>query len=460
MIESTFLAMPDDLKDHGEIKNPHFGALEVVRALREEKGLPYVDIPRLKLLASSSDQAQNQLLRVWSVTLEQSGECALEVDLLKMIKLYSEEELDTILKETVSFQLTEGCNGGCPYCFYSPHKPGIERKFSTLSIDDFLARYRPRINPHFAFYSDSDPFDHPDFIDIYWKHGQGKFVSTSVPRGGADRFVDFLVKIAKDNRTRQKMIRVTLAPHNIQRVEAALSLVMENLLNDPAALRRLDETIYFNDLIAGKPVISGDKIEAIPIENHFDFMACSDGVVIRPNGIEAAVMTYPTSIHPSGYYTWPIEPGKTASLVPRLRYPSSMDSPDNIILPAVITSDGGKLSLDDLTKAKLGLGRAALRISLLIKQLSLALPVNSDKVLQAATAVVKNQWDSFSEDIDSNKFPDDNELILLSRIFNLRRKELEKIKNFLDHGEIKTAVMFAEQLTEQSIAGRGNIIPL
>ncbi|MEI6533322.1 MAG: hypothetical protein WCO06_05785 [Candidatus Roizmanbacteria bacterium] len=184
-----------------EINIINFPKLESFQTERERLRLPYLDVELLTAQAGSQDvllanQARKELDRKWDLTPENDSLNVPTVDLMAQLEPFSEEARKRLANNLVAIQLTEGCNGNCPFCLFG-NKKGVSAKYSASSVHRYLREYSNEIPKSLALYWDSDPFDYReevegkvlDFTDIYkeWRSmrpTEFQYVSTAIPRGG------------------------------------------------------------------------------------------------------------------------------------------------------------------------------------------------------------------------------------------------------------------------------------
>lgn len=319
-----------------------------LKEIRERQGLEVLDIDLLRIQTGSLDplvaqKARQTLVSKWDLDPEKAAENAKTVDLMEQLSGFTEEERDTLVSQLAAIQFTEGCNGNCFFCFLGPKK-GVEKKYSFDSIVAFLNEYG-RFFPYsstIALYWNSDPFDYRDgdrtFADVYsaWrkiKPNEGQFISTTIPRGGQDSFIDFMRYAAHEQKERDNKklleVRVSLSRHNIQRVEAIFARLTESLLSDGFSQAEIDD-FYAKHVLIGERFTTEDEegIEAIGttlIGKHDDIKdihtpACKDGIVISPGSVRAMMVTVPTVYEPSGQKEVLMSPGFDEQQVPAMMH--------------------------------------------------------------------------------------------------------------------------------------------
>jgi len=290
----------------------------------------------------------------WLVKFENSIEKAETVDLLEEFEQFNPKERKQILKNIYAIELINGCTGGCYFCV-SGTKNKIEKKYSFTSLQKFYQKYKnflpqkidwleeikwkliekfpkqyrylhlkPPQDREILLYWDGDPFCYEDegktLIDVYnlmVNHGKGKFsrwISTSIPPGSQKNFVLFFEKIATDyeqKRIKLPIIRISLAKHNVQRVEATLLFLYFYLLSKGISEEKIkqiyadcfvchirDEKTLFN---AGSLVDQADKLRDIVSPQ------CRDGIVLSPSNSRIQLMLATNYFLPMGSLVIPLE---------------------------------------------------------------------------------------------------------------------------------------------------------
>lgn len=290
----------------------------------------------------------------WLVKFENSIENAKTVDLLEEFEQFNPKERKQILKNIYAIELINGCTGGCYFCV-SGTKNRIEKKYSFDSLQKFYEKYKnflphrrewleeikwklikkfpkqcrdlhlkPPQEREILLYWDGDPFCYQDeektLIDVYnlmVNHGKGKFsrwISTSIPPGSQKNFVLFFEKIATDfeqKRIKLPIIRISLAKHNVQRVETTLLFLYFYLLSKGIPEEKIkqiydtsfichirDEKTLFN---AGSLVNQADKIRDIISPQ------CRDGIILSPGDSRIQLMLATNYFLPMGSLVVPLE---------------------------------------------------------------------------------------------------------------------------------------------------------
>jgi len=379
---------------------------KILERRREEFGLRELDIDSLTMLAASQDsvvagQAQKHLEEKWALAPDKDVERAPSVDLMEQLSQYTEEERKLIISQMTALQLTEGCNGGCPFCFLGMKK-GVLAKYSFESIVAFFRQYGNQLSESLLLYYDSDPFDYRDgkhsFVDVYrtWrkvKPGERHFISTAIPRGSGDDFVEFMRSAINERKKEQRRgnpqpivgVRISLAKHNAQRVEAVIKRLTGVLLEDGHSQRSIDN-FYNGHLEVGTRF--SDKIHLIGplIKRHDDVKdifspACGDRVVLAPGSCKARMVTVPTMYESSGEKVVEILPGQVDKQIPlfqqtinftMLREDDLLKDSEQLMLPSIKTHDGQEyeLTADPCENLVLKLGRETASIGRLMVALS------------------------------------------------------------------------------------------
>jgi hypothetical protein len=377
------------------------GPLDGVTKKRVELGRELLNVDLLKTQAGSQDlgvagKAQNELMRKWDLLPGNETEKAETVDLMKQLEQFSESEREKIISNLAFLQLTEGCNGNCYFCFLG-NKGRVEAKYSFDSVKQFFEKYGEIIPNDLTLYSSSDPFDYRDggknFTDIYklWegiKPTEPQYISTSIPRGGEDDFIDFFRYIARtDERPKSPtQIRISVGEHNIQRVEATLIKLNEALKQDGCDDDKREflyakifrKTAFrFDGHIKKMGPLTADK-ERDDVRD-IEAPGVKDGVLISPKSIESVIMITPTIYEPSGEWGVVLSSGKVEGQVPKLLYKNDYvgSGSSEIMLDIIRNPDRREFKLSDVEKdIVLKLGRETKAIRYLIKSIS-DLPTSS-----------------------------------------------------------------------------------
>jgi len=316
-----------------------FPILESISQKREDLGLVEIDIDLLRAQSGSEDpptaiHAQRVLKQKWDLNPEFDTNNAETVDINQILSQFSENEQKILFENMVGVQLTEGCNGACPFCLFGSKK-GVDAKFSFKSLKTFFTENTELISGHpFVLYWDSDPFDYKDgensFVDVYKLYHQADphndhFISTAIPRGGEDNFITFMTYLAIEQKKSTKdliaPVRISITEQNIQRVEATMMRLIYRLRQMNFADSEIHSLITNNIEIVNRfddfllPI--GNSInQADEIKDTYS-TACRDGVILSPRGAEAIMFTAATIYEPSGQKNIPLIPGKADGQIPK-----------------------------------------------------------------------------------------------------------------------------------------------
>jgi hypothetical protein len=152
-----------------------------------------------------------------------------------------------------------------------------------------------------------------------------QYLSTSIPRGSEEDFIDFMRYAAREQKgeTRDNAhmrMRLSLATHNIQRIEATFEKLTETLLEDGHTQTEINN-LYRACVDTGERF--GGQILKIGllIHHHDDIRdiftpACQDGVLITPKTCKAIMLTAPTVYEPSGEKSVLLTPNQTNIQIP------------------------------------------------------------------------------------------------------------------------------------------------
>ncbi len=269
------------------------------------------------------------------------------VDLMEEFEQFSSRERRLILKELYAVELTKGCTGNCYFCC-TGIKKRIEKKYSFESIKKFYQKYKnfipkrdesleeirkkllkkfPKYYKYFPLdlpkerdvflYWETDPFVYKDgqytIYDVYKlmvDHGRGKFsrqLSSSLTPGSLRNFVIFFEKIAEEycqKKMRTPILRLSLAKHTAQRIEAALKFLYYDLLslgypqkeiiqlfNDSMSFHIRDESTLWK---VGRLIKKADRFHDIISPS------CKEGVALAPNNSRVQMMVAASRFFPTG----------------------------------------------------------------------------------------------------------------------------------------------------------------
>jgi hypothetical protein len=392
-------------KEETKIKKGDFNTLDRLDDTLENLHKKGLDIDALRAATASTDpdiarKADIQLNAHWQLQPEMDPERAPTHDLLGILDCFYKSEREYLIRSLSGLQLTRGCNGGCHFCLFG-RKKGVEAKFEFGSIQRFLEKYGGSINNYTGLYWDSDPLDYRDgehsFVDVYrlWKEVKPDcppYISTTIPKGSAQAFEDLITYTIKEytegEPLPEKGLRISLAKHNVQRIEAIFRKLTEKLI--ALGYKKKDINNFYEHYInvtnryenispLGALIGRADDIRDIVSP------ACMDGVVIEPGGqksVRAIMMTIPTIYEPSGETSIPIYPGTIPHRVPArvaiTSYRGFIDEHDmtrrihegRILLPPIKNLFGGEYILDDpMDTFALQLGRETLAVGSLIRDL-------------------------------------------------------------------------------------------
>lgn len=289
-----------------------------------------------------ANHARRALLKYWETLPKFDADKVPARDIMEQIKEYSSEELQEMIQNCPAIQLTYDCNGGCVWCLYGK-KPGVSAKFSGESVETFLTTFQYELPKYLIFYNDSDVFDWKDngksFVDIYklWhtlRPDAVTYVSTSIPRGGQENFIKFMQYAMKEFQqnpppaNNEPLIRISVSAHNVQRVEATMKKLIQQLTDD--GYSENDINLFFNKTFSIKFREEGINIKTIGsfIKNHDDIKdtktpACAEGLVISPNETAVHIVTTPTIKCETGVEILVCKPGEVLSKLPRVQHTGS-----------------------------------------------------------------------------------------------------------------------------------------
>lgn len=277
--------------------------------------------------ADVSDKATSVLQKHWLLSLEKSSLRAESLDLQKMLAEFSEEQIVLLLKNIQGIQLTDGCNGGCYFC-YGLAERGVNYKLSFSSVEWLLEKYGQYLPDSFIFYGDSsDPLDYQDgehsYIDVYKLFRSIRPISadisksyheitTSIPKGSQLNFINLAKHIFYEQRASERctVLRISISEHNVRRVEIVLMNLIDSLREDGVSDDEIEQFL-FNFLhtshrFSKKSGLPSDLTNLGQlIKKHDDFLeiespACVDGIEISPTGVRARMMVAACIYEPSG----------------------------------------------------------------------------------------------------------------------------------------------------------------
>lgn len=453
-----------------EINFSDYSAISDIPQQRERLKLPKLEFsqswsfPTLVAQSGSLDQrfgdtAIRQLRTKWLLSPERESGSAETVNLMELVGQYSENERRLMFNNLSKIELTWGCNGDCYFCFGMPER-GVKAKFSFDSVKNFMQTYKDSLPQRFSLYGDNtDPFDYRDsdhnFLDIYKAYREIRladgpletsyqFISTSIPRGGQRDFIDFMKNIIKEQKEFKKpstYIRVSLAEHNIQRVETTFEKLVEELLTEGFTKEEINDSF---DKILDVSTRFSDKPGEVrkmgkQITGHDDYRdiegpACYDGVEItpevdfqhKPDGIYAIAMVATNVYAPSGYWKTKLKSGMAEDYIPKsvevdyytgYSQQSAIDriTSGNIMLkPVQKATDGSEIIMKEPTdNYSLRLGRDTLSMTFLMQNLysittrgSLFSPVDawtSDRFMDTAVTSFRERQKTIESNIHDAK---------------------------------------------------------
>jgi hypothetical protein len=380
---------------------------------REKLGLPALDVDLLYAKVGSQDvevatQAKKTLLLKWELTAERDAKNAKTVDLMKDdLSRYPEPIRQKIVSKATVLQLTQNCNGNCYGCPNGKDK-GVSAKYSFNSIVSFFQTYHDSLPDDFRTYWQSDPFDYRDgdhnFTDVYKafreiRPEQFQSISTALPRGSADDFIDFVKNLAYEKRDfvsqgkkLQTKVRISVWKHNIQRVEAIVNKCMTELsqegFSDEELILLFNHNISFENRFDDMLRTIGPLISRRDDMTDVEAIACEDTIVLSPENVYATTMTVPTVFDPMGEQMIPITAENCDRVIPEYVYKPDYARSSNYFteklatpfLPKLISTDKKELELDDpIDSLCMHLGRSILSFGLVLENLE-HLPITVEPI--------------------------------------------------------------------------------
>lgn len=320
-------------------------SLERLDKLRQEMEIPQSERMSVAyVMAGSIDpneraRALEAIESEWALEEESSAEHAESVDIMQQIELIPEQAREEFVRNLSIIQLTEGCNGKCPFC-YLGKKKGVTSKYSYESLKCFFEKYGSRIGTgtpsrQLIPYWDSDPFDYRDgdksFLDIYKMFKSNSVagrmgIFTSVPIGGQRDFILFMVDICEqaidaDDYKTFPVTYISVARHNFDRVQASIGYARQTLLGKGYGPEEIDRQIAL--LFPLAPRTSATIFNAGPqlIDRADPYReitspACKDGTVMSPKNIKHIFVQSATIYNPSGQREFVLDPEKIEELMP------------------------------------------------------------------------------------------------------------------------------------------------
>lgn len=286
--------------------------------------------------AGVRNEARQKLEEMWYLQPEKSAnaESVESIDLLQIFESLDDATKEDILRNLVAIEFTQGCNGGCNYCFLGEKPRGIHSKFSFSSVQAFFTKYGEKISEAASYkifpYFNTDLFDYRDgektALDIYKLLFDTcptmiQTLNTSLPVGSQDVFVDVILHITdvwKEIHFCPTKINLTISGHNAQRAEVCLALIEKKLQERGLSNREVDFLMKEMISIKCKDVKTGKGLQFVAkfLERN-DAMedvgspACLDGVVLSPKGVRSVAMVAATPIHRTGNFDFPLQSGST-----------------------------------------------------------------------------------------------------------------------------------------------------
>jgi len=391
--------------EHSE--DNHYPLLDSITLKRDQLGLEEIDIDLLREQSHYYDPlissiSQRELKNKWDLELERDTINAESLDVNKQLENFSKKELKIVLENLVSLQLTEGCNGECPFCMYG-QKKGVTAKYSYSSLEEFFHANSNLLSGHpFVLYWDSDPFDYRDgehsFVDVFRLYREtlpdnAHYISTAIPKGGESDFNNFIQYLASEEKInigeKQQIVpvRISITKQNIQRVEATLSKLTEELVKKGYLKSEINDVFSNNITTVGR--FDNFILPLGPLYKKADDIrdlysaACRDGVVIAPNKNQAVIMTAASVYEPTGQKNIDLIPGEVEMQVPLKvrdeqytlwtfeRSLASKIENRQTLLPVIKLHNGNEYSLSDKTEdLSLKLGRESAMLNRSIANLS------------------------------------------------------------------------------------------
>jgi len=382
--------------------------LESLQSQRESLSFEPLNIDLLQAQTGSIDsnlaaKAQRTLRAKWDLRVEQDARNAESIDINQQLAQFSEKEVALMFKNLVSLQLTDGCNGNCPFCMFGL-KSGVTAKYSFESLQKlFQERVDLMKQNSFLLYWDSDPFDYRDgeysFVDVY-KLYEGllpdnyHYISTAIPRGGEDDFINFMTYMIDAHHDTQNTgrrivpVRISLTEQNIQRVEATLKQLTDALLKKGYKAEEINA--FYGSIIATVGRFDNYLLPIGPLIKKADDLkdmrstTCRDGVVLSPKTSQAIMMTAATIYEPSGQINIDLRPGLLLQQIPaKMReehYATFSFGEDSLrfrteqrhtMIPPVRLWDGTEYTIPDaIADMTMKLGREAAALTRVISNIS------------------------------------------------------------------------------------------
>lgn len=313
---------------------------------------PALDLTRTEL-ASQDPLLQTQALSKRDAFYEnlplQEEEKIRRIDIMEQLSPYSDEEVETMVRNLFAVELNDGCNGHCYFCFLKA-APGVRAKYTFESLEIFFEKYGPMFPRDVCLYWASDPFDYQDgdkttwdVFKVYREHMKPlcPTVSTALPKGSEERFTQFALNLMEQHQKRYQTwdwswesvywptarLRISVGDQNAQRVNQALE-------NIRLALKEKGYSDSETDIFFEYCLRTEDRFDVLQhgrlIGKHDDIQdassfACNDGVVAGPAGWTGRVVTAPTVYEPTGEKIILLSPGKVKGSVPKYQYTGDFD---------------------------------------------------------------------------------------------------------------------------------------
>jgi hypothetical protein len=195
---------------------------------------------------------------------------------------------------------------------------------------------------------------------------------------------------AQGKQKKRLSVRISLAKHNIQRVEATFVELTSALLEDGFSLAEINKFYGKCVNISGRDINAYSTLYNIgPLINKADEFidifspACRDGVVMSPSGNKVVLITSPTIYDPSGEVQLPLVPGNASNLIPEVltveNYAGEFRGnikqriqDGRLMISTIKKADGSEYSLPDLVDdVVLKLGREVASYVSLIRDFAL-----------------------------------------------------------------------------------------
>lgn len=292
------------------------------------------------------------LEKSWIIDSKNSLAPAQIVDVTKELEKFSKKQKKLIFKSFFAIESIKGCTGNCYFCPLG-NRGKIENFFSFKSLKNFYQQYKHHIglnitkklveglkrnlfyrfprkyqylrllppqNRELLIYWDGDPFLYQDrgktLFDVYqvmsgsWQSRFSPYISTSIAPGSQRLFIEFFMKIAQkyfQKKIGLPAVRISLAKHNVQRVETTLKFLYYYLLSKNFSHKQVydlfeksfifhvrDEESLFK---VGPLVKTGDALRDIfsPL--------CEDGFILSPQNSRLQLMVAANQFCPSGGLT-------------------------------------------------------------------------------------------------------------------------------------------------------------